>query len=154
MQLTIAPAAVARFQKKAPKMVGTAISSPAEAAEASGAIISSSIPPGCPATHQAKPKAITAMMGITHWPTLSSPFSETLGLISPLWISRAQTEERVSSIESIVEIAAAVIPIMTTIASPVGIKARESNLGVARSAFSRPGTSRVAPKPHSTEIMV
>ncbi len=152
IQLVIAPAAVARFQKKAPKIAGTAISRPAEAAEERGAIMKDR--PVFPAAHQAKTKAIIAIMGMTHCPTLSSLFSETLGLIRPLWISRAHTEDRVSNIESIVEMAAAVMPIMTMMARPIGIMGRERRVGVARSAFSSPGTSKVAPKPHNTDIRV
>jgi len=78
MQLTMAPVAVALFQKKAPNIVGTAIKRPAEAAAERGAIIKAN--PVFPAAHQAKTKAMIAIIGITTCPTLSSPASETLGL--------------------------------------------------------------------------
>ena len=152
MQLTIAPLAVALFQKKAPNIVGTTIKRPAAAAEERGAIMKAS--PVWPAAHQAKTKAMIAIIGITHLPTLSSPASESLGLIRPLWMSRAHIEERVSRIESIVVIAAAVIPIITIMAKATGIIGKESRVGVARSAFSNPGTSNLALNPHNTDIRV
>ncbi|GAI63580.1 unnamed protein product, partial [marine sediment metagenome] len=56
--------------------------------------------------------------------------------------------------ESIVEIAAAIMPIMTTRAKAAGTIGIARSVGVAISAFSRPGTSSLAANPHNTDIKV
>ncbi|GAH95449.1 unnamed protein product, partial [marine sediment metagenome] len=83
--------------------MGTAIRRPAEAAEESGAIMKAN--PVFPEAHQAKTNETSAIMGITHFLEIASSLSpEIPGLMTLLCTSRAHIEERVSSMESIVEI--------------------------------------------------
>ena len=59
-----------------------------------------------------------------------------------------------SMIESIVDTAAAMIPIITMTASDVGTSPEARSFGVARSPVSKPGTWIAEAKPHTTATSV
>ena len=68
--------------------------------------------------------------------------------------SRQTIEESVKIIELTVEIAAALIPSITSRAIEAGTMLKPSKAGVALSARAKSGSSRRAEKPHRIETMV
>src|SRR5699024_11260153 len=97
--------------------------------------------------------ASTATTGSTILPTRSCCLSVVL-FFATAYTSRVNMDESVSMMESIVDTAAAMMPIMTMMPRTGGTISDDSSLGVAKSPFSRPGNLMVAANPHVTATSV
>ena len=143
--LVMAPAAVPLFQKKAPMIAGTITSRPAEEATERIAI--------SPSLSEANKNVTRGEQRHKEPAQAEKPAFFITGFIV-FRISCDTMEDRVRMIELMVEIAAAVIPTITSREIEVGIIFKASRLGVARSPLARSGSSSLAEKPHIIEIKV